>query len=141
LFCFVKSKISFVFAKFRLVSFRFADIKSVSFRKINIFPFRNSHLIPVLRSRIIFNAAPTPGKNFDAAPAPTPILLYRKTKILKRTIVLTILFIRFCTIYIAENSVVEPEPQGAASFGRSRSRNTMRIGSDGSGNAINKVRN
>jgi hypothetical protein len=30
-----------------------------------------------------FYAAPAPGKNFDAAPAPT--LLYSKTKFLKRT--------------------------------------------------------
>jgi hypothetical protein len=30
-------------------------------------------------------AAPAPGKNFDAAPAPAPTLLYSKTKILKRT--------------------------------------------------------
>jgi hypothetical protein len=29
-----------------------------------------------------FNAAP--GKNFDAAPAPAPTLLYSKTKFLKR---------------------------------------------------------
>jgi hypothetical protein len=54
LFCFITSKISFCFAKFHLVSLRFADIQSVSFRKINIFPFCNPHLIPVLRSRIIF---------------------------------------------------------------------------------------
>jgi hypothetical protein len=30
-----------------------------------------------------FYAAPAPGKNFDAAPAPAPTLLYRKAKILK----------------------------------------------------------
>jgi hypothetical protein len=32
-----------------------------------------------------FYAAPAPGKNFDAAPAPAPTLLYSKEKILKRT--------------------------------------------------------
>jgi hypothetical protein len=32
-----------------------------------------------------FYAAPAPGKNFDAAPAPTPTLLYSKAKFLKRT--------------------------------------------------------
>jgi hypothetical protein len=34
-----------------------------------------------------FYAAPDPGKNFDAAPAPVPAstLLYSKTKFLKRT--------------------------------------------------------
>jgi hypothetical protein len=36
-----------------------------------------------------FYAAPAPGKNFDAAPAPAPTLLYLKTKILKRTKVYT----------------------------------------------------
>jgi hypothetical protein len=35
-----------------------------------------------------FYAAPAPGKNFDAAPAPAPTLLYRKAKLLKRTKVL-----------------------------------------------------
>jgi hypothetical protein len=30
-----------------------------------------------------FYAAPAPGKNFDAAPAPASTLLYRKTKFLK----------------------------------------------------------
>jgi hypothetical protein len=34
-----------------------------------------------------FYAAPAPGKNFDAAPAPT--LLYSKAKFLKRTKVFT----------------------------------------------------
>jgi hypothetical protein len=32
-----------------------------------------------------FYAAPAPGKNFDAAPAPAPTLLYDMAKILKRT--------------------------------------------------------
>jgi hypothetical protein len=32
-----------------------------------------------------FYAAPAPGKNFDAAPAPAPTLLYSKVKFLKRT--------------------------------------------------------
>jgi hypothetical protein len=32
-----------------------------------------------------FYAAPAPGKNFDAAPAPAPTLLYSKAKFLKRT--------------------------------------------------------
>jgi hypothetical protein len=36
-----------------------------------------------------FYAAPTPGKNFDAAPAPAPTLLYSKAKFLKRTKVQT----------------------------------------------------
>jgi hypothetical protein len=30
-----------------------------------------------------FYAAPAPGKNFDAAPAPAPTLLYSKAKFLK----------------------------------------------------------
>jgi hypothetical protein len=52
--------------------------------------------------------APAPGKNLDAAPAPSapapaPTLLYSKAKFLKLTKVETILLIRFCTIYIAEN--------------------------------------
>jgi hypothetical protein len=55
-----------------------------------------------------FYAAPAPGENFDAAPAaPAPTLLYSKAKFLKRTKVYrhaeTILFILFCTIFIAEN--------------------------------------
>jgi hypothetical protein len=71
-----------------------------------------------------FYAAPAPGENFDAAPAPAapaapaptapapaapapaPTLLYSKAKFLKRTKVYTnvetILFIWFCTIFIAE---------------------------------------
>jgi hypothetical protein len=32
-----------------------------------------------------FYAAPAPGKNFDAAPAPAPTLQYSKEKFLKRT--------------------------------------------------------
>jgi hypothetical protein len=32
-----------------------------------------------------FYAAPAPGKNFDAAPAPAPTLLYNKAKFLKLT--------------------------------------------------------
>jgi hypothetical protein len=52
-----------------------------------------------------FYAAPAPGKNFDAAPAPT--LLYSKANFLKLTKVYTnvetILFLSFWTIYIAEN--------------------------------------
>jgi hypothetical protein len=32
-----------------------------------------------------FYAAPAPGKNFDAAPAPAPTLLYSKAKLLKQT--------------------------------------------------------
>jgi hypothetical protein len=31
------------------------------------------------------DAAPAPGENFDAAPAPAPTLLYSKAKFLKRT--------------------------------------------------------
>jgi hypothetical protein len=59
-----------------------------------------------------FYAPPAPGENFDAAPAApapavAPILLYNKAKFLKRTKVYThvetILFIRICTIFIAEN--------------------------------------
>jgi hypothetical protein len=36
-----------------------------------------------------FYAAPAPGENFDAAPAPAPILLYSKAKFLKQTQVYT----------------------------------------------------
>jgi hypothetical protein len=43
----------------------------------------------VLRSRIIFFAAPAPGKNFDAAPALAPTLLYSKAKFIKLTKVYT----------------------------------------------------
>jgi hypothetical protein len=52
-------------------------------------------------------SAPALGENFDAAPAPAPTLMYSKAKFLKLTKVYThsgtILFIRFCTIFIAEN--------------------------------------
>jgi hypothetical protein len=58
----------------------------------------------VWRYHFYADPAPAPGKNFDAAPAPT--LLYRQAKFLKQTKVYihveTTLFI-FCTIYIAEN--------------------------------------
>jgi hypothetical protein len=44
---------------------------------------------PVLLSSVAephhLYAAPAPGKNFDAAPAPAPTLLYSKAKFLKRT--------------------------------------------------------
>jgi hypothetical protein len=36
-----------------------------------------------------FFAAPPPGENFDAAPAPAPTLLYSKAKFLTRTKVYT----------------------------------------------------
>jgi hypothetical protein len=36
-----------------------------------------------------FYAAPAPGENFDAAPAPAPTLLYSKAKFLKRTKIYT----------------------------------------------------
>jgi hypothetical protein len=32
-----------------------------------------------------FYVAPAPGKNFDAAPAPAPTLLYSKAKFVKQT--------------------------------------------------------
>jgi hypothetical protein len=59
-----------------------------------------------------FYAAPAPGENFDAAPAPT--LPYSKAKFLKRTKVYTHI----------ETSVVDPDPHGSRSFCRIRIRNS-----------------
>jgi hypothetical protein len=39
----------------------------------------------IIVKQCYFYAAPVPGKNFDAAPAPAPTLLYSKEKFLKRT--------------------------------------------------------
>jgi hypothetical protein len=45
----------------------------------------NTNILSVVAEPHHFYAAPAPGKNFDAAPAPAPTLLYSKAKFLKGT--------------------------------------------------------
>jgi hypothetical protein len=46
---------------------------------------RNSYVLSSVAEPHHFYAAPAPGENFDAAPAPAPTLLHSKAKFLKRT--------------------------------------------------------
>jgi hypothetical protein len=95
--------VSYRFAKFQIVLFRFADIQTVSVHKVNFL----IRFLAVMRIRIrnnpkLFNTVdPNPKK-------------FQKEGMEKMKVYVVI-------------SVAEPKPQGAASFGRSRSSNAMRL--------------